>query len=581
MTIVESRPVPSELLRSVAVTHFRKNPFRLLRLPVHVKAQEAVWAAGKLATMRRAGLAPPERDLLPWLPDADEVDAHEALQRLEEPLRRLVDQLFWFDLEGDHDGAALMRALIAGDGGELAAYLAKNTKAENKSKKKQSLSTARRLNTANLRLILGFSALHGTGPVLPAKEKSGPARAPLFAAPLPAKRGKKKGSAPPDMVVDVHRQVDPSADDPYERAWADLLVAGYREWHELLGEQAFAKYVKAQIARMGDDLLSEDDAETIRRAVATQLADVIVAELKRALSTGRGDRTERLAKIVAVGATEGEEWRHALRSLRPLFTAQLREADILLQDDAGEPFQNLDLYFNRVRGTLARWKAIDSGGLLDLTKLADRAIGEAFDRVEAIVGPEAEPEQVHQVLSSALEGATAESLRERIATLRERYDNFRRYSLCAYCQRAPQTGSTGVIVTGKKEVRREWIGNGEAIHYSVRAAMIPRCSSCTQLQSYIDGSTTTVRVAAFIAPFPFFLFQANIVAAAILGFVIALIAGFIGKAVIEGIVGRRTHFSNVIALQTPQWKALRDEGYEFNSLDVSERAMAGWEKASA
>src|SRR4051794_7516672 len=127
----EGRSVPSSTsrdadagTRSPGLDFFRVNPFRTLRVPIRIPSQEALWKSEKALSRLRAGLDPPEPDLVPWLAAPDEFDIREGAQKMEEPLRRLREQLLWFDFALDPRGAMLEEALSAQAGPQLANYLA-------------------------------------------------------------------------------------------------------------------------------------------------------------------------------------------------------------------------------------------------------------------------------------------------------------------------------------------------------------------------------------------------------------------------------------------------------------------------
>ena len=109
--------------RSPVLSQFRTNPFRVLRVPPDIGAQEAVWKSEEALSRIRAGLALSDGELIPWLPDPEEPEIRHAVQRIEEPLRRLTDQLFWFDPEHDDDGTRLRRALSSLEADLLEGYL--------------------------------------------------------------------------------------------------------------------------------------------------------------------------------------------------------------------------------------------------------------------------------------------------------------------------------------------------------------------------------------------------------------------------------------------------------------------------
>ena len=111
--------------RSSVLGEFRSNPFRVLRVPIDVGVDQAIWKAEEVLTRLRAGLPAADADLLPWLPEPDETETRQAVQRVEEPLRRLTDQMFWFDPERDPDGDLLRQGLISLEPTPLNDYLAR------------------------------------------------------------------------------------------------------------------------------------------------------------------------------------------------------------------------------------------------------------------------------------------------------------------------------------------------------------------------------------------------------------------------------------------------------------------------
>ncbi len=114
---------PGLATRSPVLQQFRTNPFRVLRVSPSIAVDQAIWKAEEALTLLRAGLPRSEPDLLPWLPEPDEPETRQAVQRIEEPLRRLTDELFWFDLDRDADGDLLRRALVELEPAVLNEYL--------------------------------------------------------------------------------------------------------------------------------------------------------------------------------------------------------------------------------------------------------------------------------------------------------------------------------------------------------------------------------------------------------------------------------------------------------------------------
>jgi len=151
--------------RAPGLDQFRRNPFRVLRLAPTATSQQALWQGEKVLACARLGLPPPGGEPVSWLAPPTELEIRDAIQLVETPLARLVEQLLWFDFAEDPRGALLQEALASGDVEQLRAYSAMTEES----------SLPHRLNHTNLRLLLGFSALHGVGPELrPRPERGAP-----------------------------------------------------------------------------------------------------------------------------------------------------------------------------------------------------------------------------------------------------------------------------------------------------------------------------------------------------------------------------------------------------------------------
>ncbi|MBA9001582.1 hypothetical protein [Thermomonospora cellulosilytica] len=76
---------------------YRDNPFRITGLPVRATARDIRRRADRLRVMERLGMeAGADPQILPLDPPPDESAVEEAMQRLRDPRRRLVDEFFWF-----------------------------------------------------------------------------------------------------------------------------------------------------------------------------------------------------------------------------------------------------------------------------------------------------------------------------------------------------------------------------------------------------------------------------------------------------------------------------------------------------
>jgi hypothetical protein len=421
---------PRTALRAPGLTQFRANPFRVLRLPASVSPARAVWQAEKTLARLRAGVAQPEHDLVPWLPAPDEVEVQEAAQKLEEPLRRLREQLLWFDLAGDPHGQYLAQALAAGDGDGLRAYLGL---AQSIAMDQQPV--AHRINQANLRLLLAGSWLAEVGPTLPG---AGATAAPVVPLTLVAR---DSGGERVQTVEDVHALFAGLTLSARARAWPGILADGLRRWAALLAEPMTAAYVDQQIAALGDELVTDADVEPLLAAVRAALGDLMVGELKLRLMHGQAQGAGDLFQVIAESGFDLAVWQLALRPLKALLTAELEELEPLVDERRPADLDDLRHYFKRVAALRAGWRQLDPQNLLGPDDLADEAIARGFARLRAVENPATRVEALRLVVGEAAAMATSASLTERIIAFGKRVAEYRD-DLCHWCGKREATRNT-------------------------------------------------------------------------------------------------------------------------------------------
>ncbi|WP_163995570.1 hypothetical protein [Pyxidicoccus caerfyrddinensis] len=474
------------LARSVGVNQFRLNPFRVLGVPVDVEASKALWRAEKLLTRARAGLPPAEASALPWLSGADELEVQQAAQKMEEPLRRLSEQLLWFDFGLDPRGEELKRALTGPDPVALAAYRSLRDEdlqalvpevpdegaADMKAVTERLVKLlAHRANQANLRLVLAFSAMYGLGP----SSEDGGARAgggPVLS--WEQREGLR-------VVVDPHALFGA---DGKGAAWQAELTEALARWSALLQDSWFPTFLGYQITRLGDDLVSADDCEPLIAALRTRLADLVVGEMKQRLMGGFADEARALSRIASGSGLEPQVWTLAFRPLRSLFRAELAQLDTLVDESHPVHLNDVSLYLDRLDALNASWREIDSKQLLGLAVLIDEAVLRAFDRVRTLDFPLTGIGAVNAVLAEARRVANSESVKERIAAFRSRLEG-RKDELCHYCRKREQDFEYAAMLSGRVETGRSHGFNSTTVHYRIRSLPILRCASCAKLHDYL------------------------------------------------------------------------------------------------
>lgn len=104
------------LLEAAHLTIYRDNPFRVTGLPVDATAKQIARHVDKLKQMEELGQASnPAAFALDPSPTRDQL--RDAIQRLKDPERRLIDEFFWFwpKIFGDSANDPALQALAAGD----------------------------------------------------------------------------------------------------------------------------------------------------------------------------------------------------------------------------------------------------------------------------------------------------------------------------------------------------------------------------------------------------------------------------------------------------------------------------------
>lgn len=551
------------LVRSPGLGQFRKSPFRLLRLPTTATAKQAVWQCDKALARARVGMSLPDPDPVGWLPPGDEIELQEAAQTMESPLARLVEQLLWVDVIDDADGGALHAALIAADGAQLRGYL---------NLAREAPSLAHQLNQANLRLLLGFSALREVGPTIVAAGTAAAAAALAW---------KTQGGL--SLVEDPHKTIRASgALLGTQNVWAWLLGEGVTKWGELLASPAFADHVRAKIAALGDELLTADDAEAVLAALRARLADLIVGETKLEMAAGRIGNVAHLSGLAGKSQIDAETWLVAFRPLKTQFQAELAD----LAPDAetgGGVVEDVDAYLDRLSTLAERWRPLDEAQLLGLSSLIDDAVSEAFGKLRGVPREQQLDARFKEVLDRIGALAHSSSIKERVKGYHDRLADVQR-AMCHFCGKRELEASACASLSSQRETGREHFGNTTRIHYQVGARPVARCARCAQLHGYIRvaGSiafwtlTTSILLFAILKPGAWFASTSMGAGAVLVGLAIlgAWGAGFIARHVVAGVItpaGERKYgdYSGSAAVD-----GLRSDG--FVSMKYDFRANA-WE----
>ncbi len=481
--------VRSSTLNSVGLEQFRLNPFRVLRLTVSATWKEAVWHSEKIFPLARLNLPTQEPDPLPWLPGNEEMEIRQAVQKMEEPLQRIVDQLLWFDFSLDPKGDLLREGLMQVDTQKLGEYLKikepelsiEFISSDGVAEEKVPIVFAHCINKANLYLILALSEFHGIGPkmsntAIPTKVELSISRSITW--------GKDKSCS---FLMNPHELVGFGGDvvlsiSDWKKLWTDAL----NNWYKILNNPHFLSYLKHLFNKLGDEKLDEGAIETISHAVPVRLADILVGEIKNSLNRGTVELVSELVDIAASARFDKRSWNDSFNTLHYFFQSDLSGINCLIEDDTAVSKENIWRYFRRIDEVKLKWKDIDPQDALGLLKLVDDSVLKGLEAIALLDYYGDKLKDVENLLKKAVEIALSNSVQERINTYRSQINQWHQYATCHFCEKRRSDPNYPVVVKGKKETHREYGFNSTTIYYSIKSVIVPRCENCADFHQFIN-----------------------------------------------------------------------------------------------
>lgn len=561
---------------------FRTNAFGVLRIPIRTPTREAVWRGEKLLARVRAGAPLPTVETISWLAGVDELEIQQAIQRVEEPLPRLVAQSLWFDFEDDPVGEALQDALSTADMEGLAAYLSLTEEnipglpefVENASPVELEATVEDRLrrliphrvNQANLRILLGLSGLAGIDLDIRMTHAS--------AVTVP------RGNTEPHRLIkfygeyglrvarDPHLALVSEQDSSSSVIATTLLQQALQQWGRILSDPHYHAYLKDKIADADDELVTEDNAETILTGIRTRVTDTVVAEMKDAMLGGDEDKVARLVSVIANSGLETRTWSLALPPLRALFRAQLDELDGLLTTADQTHPDEIRRYLTRLVKLRARWGSVDARDMLGLSSELDRGVARAFDKIKSIYQETDELNLVDELSIRAHQAAISGSLKKRIEAFQEQVKKYREM-LCNFCGKRGANLDYCGAVTGKREEGRTRGFNSTTIHYGIKGGIVPRCEPCARSHALILSIRRTSFIVLALSSFVVSSIAADRNTPTVILVLLTLGIGFAGAViashVVAGYVTPKSDVSFHSTWSTAAYKELAREGYSVHS----------------
>jgi hypothetical protein len=504
---------------SPGLNQFRMNPFRVLRLPVTATSKQSLWQAEKITSLARLNLPPREPDLIPWLPGNNEMDVKQAAQKLEEPLQRILEQLFWFDFARDPKGELLCEGILQMDPQILLSFL----QIENQEFTLKSLPTLKEkkhypqdvenltdneminsepgdyeafaerieadklatifahcINQANLHLLLALSLLHGIGPRISEKNRSAKhenRKSQTFSWNKEKKSNFSCVLNPHDLLIrDEYRSLKAS---DWKTMWIDALNG----WSKIIANPHFLSYLEKLLEKLGEELLDEGAIYTLMHAIPTRLVDILAGEIKVAVNENNSDLVTALVDTAASATFDQNVWNDSFNTLSYFFKSELTELTCMIENETTVTQEDIQHYFKRISQLKLKFEKLDPTNLLGLLKLIDEGVIKGFDAVASLDYYGNHLETVKYLLEEAIKIAHSNSIREKINTYIIQITQWHKYNTCHFCNRLMSDPNYPVVVKGKKKTGKK----GNTTFYMIKPVVVPRCKNCAEFHQFIKN----------------------------------------------------------------------------------------------
>jgi len=432
----------SEILVAAAQPDlFRKNSFRITGLPVEATAGDIARQVEKARLSEKYGGGSHRPIPLPLNPPPDAGQLREAIDRLRDPERRLIDEFFWFwphKLGGSRDDAALT-ALSRGA----------NDEAESIWKRQENAQSVSNVSMHNLAVLMHARALD-----LHYQNGAGPA-----------------------MVPEQLK----------------LWTAAYRRWKQLLDDEGFWSRLTARIRDLDDPRLTTGTSRRMRTSLPLALLMINAQLAVKAAEAGKTDLAKQHLGIMKASGFPDDVVQEALRRavdpirqrIKLLCQAADKETDVHLERG--------DTVMTRL---LAETKALLA--VLDLVLPASSPARDSSHDEVALVALRCQIgfgnktknwKKSVELLEQALPIAVSKSARERIE------DNLRivrennEYGTCFFCGQRPREEKSDVQQEMYGNVRRTPTWRGTEITWNHRKVAVPRCAPCAKFHARVSRWT--------------------------------------------------------------------------------------------
>jgi hypothetical protein len=438
---------------------YRFNAFRILGIGVDATPRDLAQRKDKLRIMEKLNMKDGAGGALPLVPPPGADATRAALQRLHDPVRRLVDELFWFwphEL-GRSAGDAALLAL-----GRQDVQVALDTWLRQESYQSES-----NVSVHNLAVLFHTQALDLEG-----------------------------AAATRDLTADERKKRD--------QCWRETG----RRWKRLLGQEGFWSRLSARIRDLQDPRLTTGTSRRFRESLPLALLSISAHLAVEAAERGAYEDAKRHTQIMREWGFEAtaveEALRRATQPLRRRIMDLCQHAREQGKDDARHA--NVAAC-NLLEQTAPMLKALDcvlpEGHATREAAHDEVALG-AFSPVIDYGNETEDWVETRRLLDLVRAAAASASTRNRIDQNIATVDGNVAIGRCHFCEQGQADDACPIEIAMHGDVQKFPIPGGTRTTWRHMKVKVPRCAQCRQVHKRRDTVMTTFVILGGLAGVPFY-----------------------------------------------------------------------------